>query len=106
MGMGVDGVGAAVNSGFEIGGCGFADAAGAACGGVDDVEEAEDDEDDSDDDAEDFEGGVEGGYFVEAGAEGHGVRGGVEVIVGLFSSGVSSQAGGGRTGYRKDQLPL
>lgn len=103
--MGMGGVYGVDASGFEIGGCGFADAA-VACGGVDDVEEAEDDEDDSDDDAEDFEGGVDGGYFVEAGAEGHGVRGGVEVIVGLFSSGVSSQAGGGRTGYRKDQLPL
>lgn len=78
MGMGVYEVdaGAAVRcrSGFEVAssGCGFDEAALAACCyGVDGVEDAEDDEGDADDDAEDFEGGVDGGYFDEAGTEGH-----------------------------------
>lgn len=39
--------------------------------GVDDVDEAEDYEGDAGDDAEDFEGGVDGGYLVGAGVEGH-----------------------------------
>lgn len=68
---------AAVRSGFEIaggsavGGCGFDEVAAVAHCGVGDVEEAENYEGDADDDAEDFEGGVDWGYLVGAGIEGH-----------------------------------
>ena len=103
---------AAVRSGFEIaggsvvGGCGFDEVAAVARCGVDDVEEAEDYEGDADDDAEDFEGGVDWGYLVGAGIEGHDCvwRWDGE---GLASwSALSQWRKGERMEYRKDQLSL